>query len=1275
VKLNRCLTIAVAAVLAATASAAGPIEILFLGDDGHHDPRARADQLIPVLADRGIELTYTEDLSALNTGTLQSYDGILIYANHEEIAPDQEQALLDYVHGGGGFIPLHCASFCFLNSDRYVELVGAQFNRHGTGTFRVDAEELDHPIVQGYSGFSSWDETYVHHRHNDENRTVLSYRTMGEQAEGQSREPWTWVRTHGTGRVFYTAWGHDQRTWGNSGFHNLVERGIRWAVGADLSVVSPYNNQPEFDVPAMKPIAKNLKPFEHVDVGPKIPFYPTTDVWGTQGDPKTMMQLPLPAEEAIKHYSVPEGFELDLYAADPDLGGKPIAMTWDHLGRLWVCETLDYPNELKEPGQGRDRIRVCEDIDGDGKADQFTVFAEGLSIPSAIVYTHGGVIVQDATETIFLKDTDDDGKADVRKVLISNWNLGDTHGGVSNFRYGLDNWIWAMQGYNTSRPIVNGEKQSTFRMGFFRFKLDQNDPPSVTDFEFVRSTNNNTWGLGISEEGLIFGSTANNNPSVFMPIPNRYYEKIQGFSPEQLSSIADTHLFSPIVDNIRQVDSHGGYTSGAGHALYTARRYPESWWNRTAFVCGPTGHLVGTFVLKPQGAGFKSSNMFNLMAADDEWSAPIMAEVGPDGNVWVIDWYNFIVQHNPTPVGFESGKGNAYVSDLRDKKHGRIYRVVYTGEASSASIEMPESGLRDRTPEQLVELLGHSNMFWRMHAQRLLVERGDRSIVQRLRKATEDETTDAIGLNANAIHAIWTLKGLSEDQKLRDADLKAVYGALTHPSAGVRRNAVMALPRNQASLAQILAAHLLADGHSQVQMAAMMAVSDTPKPVDALDPLVDALNVGMQSDPVRYDATLAALAPMHREFLSLILTRNSGEPSTAIANAVRQLSEHYVRSGVDDDLYKLINTIEDTQPLLADAFLSGLSQDWPDNVRTATRANIELQPDAIINRLSSEGKAAYINIISSLSTDDRYRPTIERTIEQFLNELDDSDQPDSARLAAFAALTSVLPPNELGDVFETQLTPQSAPEYIRGLVAHLGSINDVIIAQRVLENWALITPAVRPDVLEMLARRVSFARALLDAIETGTISANDIPIQFKGRFRKLLSASFRKQAGEIFASGEASGDSERAAVVSKYSHVANMRGNAEKGKQVFAENCAACHTHDGLGTDLGPSLDGISMRDKGEILTEILDPNRSVEGNYLQWLAATNDGEVLTGLLASETRTSIELVDTTGKRRSFERSDLESLEVYPLSLMPDGFEELGEAPLADLLAFLATPEQ
>ena len=674
--------------------------------------------------------------------------------------------------------------------------------------------------------------------------------------EGDRKEPWTWVRTHGDGRVFYTAWGHDQRTWGNAGFQNLVERGIRWAVGDDPGLVPAYANTADYQ-PEMTAKRTDVKPFEYQPAN--VPIYTAGARWGTLGAPQKQMQKPLDPAESLKHLVTPKDLEPRLFVAEPELGGKPIFITWDERGRLWVCETYDYPNELQPKGQGRDRIRICEDTDGDGRADKFKVFAEKLSIPTSIAFYRGGALVQEGGETIYLKDTDGDDVADLRKTLVTGWSMRDTHGEVSNFRYGLDNWYYAMQGYNDSRPVLtNGKQVQSFRQGFFRFKVEgEGEETAVTDLEFLRSTNNNTWGLGISEEGLIFGSTANGNPSEFLPIPNRYYEAVRGWSSSVLTGIADSNQYFPITDKVRQVDWHGGFTAAAGHALYTARNYPQPYWNRTAFVAEPTGHLVATFVIRADGAGFKSKNSWNLVASDDEWTAPIQAEVGPDGNMWFSDWYNFIVQHNPTPQGFRTGKGAAYETELRDKKYGRVYRLVMAGQdAKQTAIK----SLAGATPEQLVAALKSDNMFWRTHAQRLLVERGQTDVVPHLIALVSDQSVDAIGLNTAAIHALQTLSGLGVLARQSGDAVDATVVALKHPSAGVRRNAVQVIaPSGQT--AALLESGVIVDRDPQVRLVALLALAGQPAGEATAQAAIDALgDRAVQQDRHLLDAATAAAA-------------------------------------------------------------------------------------------------------------------------------------------------------------------------------------------------------------------------------------------------------------------------------------------------------------------------------------------------------------------------------------------------------------------------------
>src|SRR5205085_2319509 len=284
-------------------------------------------------------------------------------------------------------------------------------------------------------------------------------------------------------------------------------------------------------------------PFESVQAPDKLPNYTPNAQWGTQGDPITTMQKPLDPAESMKHLFTHQGFEVSLFASEPEII-KPIWLAWDERGRLWIAETIDYPNNLQGEGEGHDRLKICEDTDGDGRADKFTIFCDKLSIPTSFAFANGGVIVIHSGKTEFFKDTDGDGKADERQVLFSGWGMGDTHATASNLRYGFDNWIWGTVGYSGFRGTVGGQ-EIRFGQGIFRFK------PDGSKLEFVRSSNNNTWGLGLTEDNLIFGSTANGNASMYMPIPNRYYEAVNGWSASVLGTIADSQRFYPITDKVR----------------------------------------------------------------------------------------------------------------------------------------------------------------------------------------------------------------------------------------------------------------------------------------------------------------------------------------------------------------------------------------------------------------------------------------------------------------------------------------------------------------------------------------------------------------------------------------------------------------------------------------------------------------------------------------------------------------------------------------------------
>ncbi len=766
----------------------GPIRVLFLG---HEAENHRSDLYYPMLAKAlGREAIYfdyvtTPEAAFADAEHLAGYDAVLLYANHQTIERAHWKHLRDFVEAGGGFVPVHCASWCFQNILEFDQLVGGRFRSHQTGVFSPKTVLRDHPAIAGVPDFEAWDETYVHENHNPENRTVLQVREVMPGDPNREPEPWTWVRTQGQGRVFYTASGHDERVWSKPEFHALLKAGILWSVGdARKQSYEAFLNR-------RAPLTYEVR--DH------IPNY--------EKRPKPMpFQHPLSPEESLNYTRVPVGWRLELFAAEPDII-NPIAMAWDARGRLWVAETTDYPNEVRQEG-GNDKIKILEDTDGDGRCDQVTTFADGLNIPTGLTFVNGGVIVAQAPHFLFLQDTDGDDQADINRVLFSGWGTNDTHAGPSNLRYGHDNWIWGAVGYSSFDGEIGGKSQR-FGSGIYRFR------PDGSEMEFVSQFNNNTWGLGFNADGDVFGSTANRNPSFFCGIPQRVYGEEKRMSAKM---IADTADFHPITPNIRQVDAIGLYTAGAGHALATSANFPEAWRDRSAFVCGPTGNLLGRFQISPEGAGFAAKNQFSLVESADEWFSPVAAEVGPDGNLWIADWYNFIIQHNPTPTvergGYagEKGPGNAHVNPNRDKQHGRIYRLVNPKFAAPD----PMHSLAGASTEDLVATLDHDNLFWRSTAQRLLVEQGDPASIETLREK-------ARSAGVGAIHALWALHGLGQ------LDRETHQHALLSGSPGLKRNAIKALGADENALQLFFDTAVVSDRDPQVRLVAFAKLADFPE--------------------------------------------------------------------------------------------------------------------------------------------------------------------------------------------------------------------------------------------------------------------------------------------------------------------------------------------------------------------------------------------------------------------------------------------------------------
>ena len=748
------------------------LDVLFIGDRGHHQPEARLHDVYGPLLRKGFAIDWEDDLAHITSELLADYDCVLMYANqaqHEVVPPAFFSGLQNYVREGGGFVALHCTSGCFMQSQEWLEFVGARFVSHGAEVFQQEVVAPEHPTMNGWANFTAWDETYVQ-KHHKEGRLVLTMR--GE-------EPWSWVRSEGKGRVFYSASGHDARVWKEPAFLDLLVRAMDWAAGPTASFRRQSLVEPKFS---------------HQEEQ-WVPNYEGRD-------PQSKFQLPSTPEQARQALIVPAGFEVELFASEP-MVVNPVAMAWDERGRCWVAESPDYPNTMDPNHAGQDRISILEDTDGDGRADKKTVFMDGLNLPTSILKVKGGVLVTQAPDLLFLRDGDDDDKCDSAMVVLSGFGRWDTHAGPSNLRWGPDNAIWGAVGYSS----YSSPTQDQFGSGLWRWDLKADDP------EFMAQFTNNTWGLGFRGDGELFGSTANGAPSFFVGAPKNFTSRTAPNSPGA-APVASTALFHPALEELHQGDYFGQFTAAAGHSFATGSQVPSGWSDRSAFVCGPTGHLVGRLETYADESGWRTRDAFNLCSSIDDWFCPVQADVGPDGAIWIADFAQFIILHNlpGSPERglpkIEYGDGAAHLNPLRDNQHGRIFRIVRKGDHG------PSPNLESATDEQLFQALVHPNQFWQVTAQRLLVENDRRSAIPGLLQLHR----------ASALRALAGLGALDTESGRAYLQL-----ALASPDVAWCKAALQGLPASAGGASLLVSSGLLENPSSDLRRTAFLCASRMPE--------------------------------------------------------------------------------------------------------------------------------------------------------------------------------------------------------------------------------------------------------------------------------------------------------------------------------------------------------------------------------------------------------------------------------------------------------------
>ncbi|MGB1926799.1 MAG: c-type cytochrome, partial [Rubripirellula sp.] len=623
--------------------------------------------------------------------------------------------------------------------------------------------------------------------------------------------------------------------------------------------------------------------------------------------------------------------------------------------------------------------------------------------------------------------------------------------------------------------------------------------------------------------------------------------------------------------------------------------------------------------------------------------------------------YNYIVQHNPTPAGFQTGPGNAYVTDLRDKKHGRVYRVVYGPEVDPISLE-------DASTEKLIETLAHPNMFWRRHAQRLLIEKNDQSAVDSLITLALNRETDSVGLSAGSIHALRTLHWLAQLENPKGIAL--LRESLHHPSPGVVRTAIEILPRNLDGQKLLLESGAFESKDPQVRLATLLALAQMPESPNSAAVAYDSLAALMnRSDPWMRDAAIAAAAANSSEFLVLACGNESVNESAASALAI--VAEHMARSVDGQAVAEVIGVLAKAPSAARSAIIAGWTKGWP----AESPANLPVKADqellAIFDTLDASGKGQLIRLAAAFGSQ-TLAQNAKMIADSLLKIATDEEAEGQSRVDASTELFGLM--SQDGGVVRQVLksiTGRTDQETAVGMMQALQRSRADSVGQSIVESIATMTPATRSTAIRVMLARAESTEALLDALAVGHLDRTDLALDQQQALLTHPQKRIRDLAKEVLTRSGGVPNADRVAVLEGLMEVTKQKGDVMRGKLVYAKNCANCHKHRGEGNQVGPDLTGMAVHPKEELLTHIIDPSRSVEGNYRSYSVLTVDGIVINGLLASETQTAIEVYDAQGKKQVVLREDIEQLVASKKSVMPEGFEKQIDAKgFTDLLEFL-----
>jgi putative membrane-bound dehydrogenase-like protein len=978
---------------------------------------------------------------------------------------------------------------------------------------------------------------------------------------------------------------------------------------------------------------------------------------------------PLSPDDALKTFQLPDGFRIELVASDP-LISDPVEIAFDEDGFLYVVEMEDYPANAAPGG----RIMMLEDVDGNGHYEKGDVFADSLPYVNGVFPWRGGVLVTSAPDIIFLKDTTGDRRADIHEVVITGFAFTNPQLRVSSLRYGIDNWIYGAYSRSGGQ---RGYPEFTNHGSPLKFPAnplkDSADIYPGNDFRFIADSFKIEPAGGMSQFGMAFDAEGNrftvwNNVHLrHVVIDGRYAARNPWLNISSVMAPISDHgdaatVYSRAENRLNLHESEiGHFTSACGHSVYTGDLF-EPRYAGAAFICEPVSNIVHLDLLTRKGATFSASRLEDgkeFLSSTDSWFRPVNTTVGPDGGLYVVDFYRKLVEH-PAWIARADDKGiYTHAGVLQEKDflegndRGRIYRIVPEDFRRDDSMH-PRLG--KASSEQLVQHLTHGNMWWRINAQRLLVDRQDTSVIPSLRKLIIDS-----GSSQAKIHALRTLDGL------RALDDALLLSALRDKDPSVKKHAVLlAEPRLEAPdlKEQVLSMAGETDDALQFQIASTLSLL----PSEVSFPHLHRIAVQRVADEWFHNVILLSarenVLDWYRSVVSFIATDETKEGKEKLLKRIASIAGRRNQSDEISDLVMMIAAENDTSAQRA--ALQGIAEGLPsrDNrVPLSTKAQDSLI--TLITSRASDVQVASLDLAEKIQFQRWTR--LAKVMGERINVALDAQASPHIR-AQGVRILGLKPDAMPTNTFEELLRP-TQPREVQAAAARVLSLKNEEAAFRLLsEHFNTSTPEVRAIIESAFARSVDRMSVALAAMEQGRIDPALLSPQFRSRLVQHPEKAIGQRAAKLVAnvSGRKRDD-----VVNSYYESTILKGSVARGKDVFSKTCTVCHQMEGAGRPFGPDLLSVSNQTRINLLTMILDPNNNIAPGYDGYFIETSEGRTLSGILGNETSSGVMLHTPDGKEETIRRDNIVTLRPMTTSLMPEGLEAgLTKQDIADLLEYL-----